>query len=155
MRYLISIFFACCVGFSSVAEEPNQKAGKYHSMLEKRPSSGYLFDRFYNAWLDTGSIEGLGDFLKKETKSDDAALGDRLLLAWFFAKQGEDAGALEVFKQALKEAPENAEAWFEKAKIEAVAELKTVNVTVLDKPTKKTFEQLAKSLNYTPPKTKP
>ena len=74
-------------------------------MLEKRPSSGYLFDRFYNAWLDTGSIEGLGDFLKKETKSDDAAL--------------EDAGALEVFKQALKEAPENAEAWFEKAKIEA------------------------------------
>ena len=40
-------------------------------------------------------------------------------------------------------------------KTQAVAELKMVNVAVLDKPTKKTFEQLAKSLNYTPPKTKP
>ncbi len=116
-------FFGWTLGLltaiSILAEEPNEKAGKYHSMLEKRPSSGYLFDRFYNAWLDTGTIEGLGEFLKKEADADDAGMGDRLLLAWYFAKQGEDAGALEVFKQALKDDPENSEAWFEKARIEA------------------------------------
>ena len=45
--------------------------------------------------------------------------GDRLLLAFFYTKQGEDAEALQVFAKALEADPGNAEAWLEKARSEA------------------------------------
>lgn len=101
--------FLVLLGSFVVAEEPNEKAAKYHELLTKRPSGGYLFDRFYSAWLDTGTLDGLEAYLKD---------GDPLLLAYYYAKQGEDGKALQVFDEALKDGGA-AEAWLEKAKIHA------------------------------------
>ncbi len=106
---------------ATLAEEiaENAKALKYHSVLVKRPNSGYLFDRFFAAWLEGGSVEGLTMFLEERSAAAEAVTGDRLLLAFFHVKQGEDNKALEVFAKALEADPENAEAWLEKARAEA------------------------------------
>lgn len=104
---------------SSSSTGPNEKAAKYHSALLRRPSGGYLFDRFFNAWLDTDSIDGMSDFLKKRTDDSEATTADRLLFGYFLVNQGREAEALSVFETALKTDPENAEAWAELAKARA------------------------------------
>ena len=101
------------------APTPNSRAAKYHSALLKRPSSGYLFDRFFNAWLDTDTIDALSTFLKSKADSADAATGDRLLFGYFLVKQGREAEALSVFEAALEADPKNAEARGELAKARA------------------------------------
>ena len=97
------------------------KAKKYHSILAKRPSPGYLFDRFYDAWLDQDTVEGLQAFLKQQVDKGQAGgnSANRLLLAFFHAKQGNDPLALEEFRLALKDDPGNAALWYEKAVVEA------------------------------------
>ena len=95
----------------------NAKALKYFRVLEKRPSPGYLFDRFYNAWLDTDTVEGLEGFLKAQL----GRAGDtphRLLLAFFYTRQGENVRALEQFRAALEKDPGSADAWYQKALVE-------------------------------------
>ncbi len=99
-------------------EVPNAKAEKVHKVLLKRPNPGYLYDRFYNAWLDTGSLEGLEGFLAKQVEENEST-GTRLLLAFFHAKQRDHVSALEQFRLALEDDPGNAAVWFEKATIEA------------------------------------
>ena len=100
-------------------EAINEKAARYLDILQKRPGGGYLFDRFYNAWLDTGSLDGLRAFLTRKAESDGRSTADSLILAFFHSKQGDDEQALAVFSKALAEDPGNAAAWFEKAKISA------------------------------------
>lgn len=95
-----------------------EKALKYHGALLRRPTPGYLYDRFYNAWLDTSSITELESFLKGQVEND-GATNDRLLLAFFYAKQGEDVRALEEFRLALEKDANNAETLYEKAVVEA------------------------------------
>ena len=48
------------------AQDADSKALKYHSVLVKRPAPGYLFDRFYNTWLDMGTLDELRDFLQQQ-----------------------------------------------------------------------------------------
>ena len=103
------------------AEEKSQdlqKALKYHKALVRRPSPGYLFDRFYNSWLDSSSLEELGEFLKSNAEKS-AKTPDRLLLAFFHAKGGDDVAALKQFREALKNDPGNAATLYEKAVVEA------------------------------------
>ena len=95
-----------------------EKALKYHAALQRRPNPGYLFDRFYNSWLDSSSLDELEKFLTEKATAS-AATNDRLLLAFFFAKQGKDVQALEQFRVALENDPTSAETWYEKAVIEA------------------------------------
>ena len=45
------------LSLAAAAEKPNDKAAKYYDALLKRPAPGILFDRFYNAWLDTLTLE--------------------------------------------------------------------------------------------------
>ncbi len=105
-------------GASAMAEDPPAKAIKYHSVLRKRPQPGYLFDRFYNAWLDEASADHLAEFLSQQTTAPgDSA--DKLLLAFFYAKQGDDLRAIEQFRATLANDPGNAGAWFQKAVVEA------------------------------------
>jgi tetratricopeptide (TPR) repeat protein len=109
----------------------NNEAQKYHAALQKRPEPGYLFDRFYNAWLDQGTAESLQEFLQKQVEQSDTT-ANRLLLAFFDSKQNNDVAAIEEFGKALKNEPANAAAWFYKAQAEsrvldfetAVADLK-------------------------------
>ncbi|NOX98397.1 MAG: tetratricopeptide repeat protein, partial [Verrucomicrobia bacterium] len=111
------------VGFDLHAQDQapsvSSKTLKYHKVLVKRPNSGYLYDRFYGSWLEGSTVESLQAFLLAKAQADTATTGDHLLLAFFYAKQGEDGKALEVFEKALRQDGSNAEAWLEKAKAEA------------------------------------
>ena len=95
-----------------------KKALKYHKVLAKRPNPGYLFDRFYDAWLEASSNEALGEYLKSRVETTKAT-NDRLLLAFFHAKLGDDVAALQQFQTALKNDPGNAATLYEKAVVEA------------------------------------
>ena len=122
IRLIVILSFA--LNFCSLYGQETQispKAAKYHEILKKRPDGGYLFDRFYNAWLETDTTENLGKFLAATAKatSSDPDSSDSLLLGWFHVKQGKDSEALKTFSEALVANPNNAAAWFEKAKIEA------------------------------------
>ena len=59
------VLLSVICGFAQADEEKTQ-AAKYHAALQRRPEPGYLFDRFYNAWLDQSAIESLQDFLQKQ-----------------------------------------------------------------------------------------
>lgn len=100
------------------AEEAQAKALRYYDALMKRPAGGYLFERFYNAWLDTQTLDELE---KYPTQRADAATGHRLVLAFFHMRQNVSAKALELFAKALEKDPGNAEAWFQKALAESRA----------------------------------
>ena len=87
-----------------------------------------------------------GKFLtQRADKSNQTA--DRLLLAYFHAKQGDDVKALEQFRAALKNDPGNAEAWYQKAVVEArtldfdaaIADLETALKSQPDAKTKITI----------------
>jgi len=121
-------FAVVLAGFLSVAASPelraeydgvvSAKAVKYHDVLRKRPEPGYLFDRFYNTWLDEATVDDLQKFLVAQADQTKAT-PDQLLLAYFYAKQGDDIAALEQFRSALASNPGSAEAWYQKAAIEA------------------------------------
>ncbi|MDB2685768.1 tetratricopeptide repeat protein [Mariniblastus sp.] len=95
------------------------KAMKYHSALLRRPNPGYLYDRFYNSWLDTSSQKDLKQFLVERAKAPAAQPADRLLLAFFYAKQGNDVEALQQFRVALQDDSNNAVTLYEMAVVEA------------------------------------
>ena len=104
---------------TSAGETPSDSAAKYLEALRRRPTGGYLFDRFYDSWLETGSIDGLAAYLKGQSAQADATTPDQLLYAFFLVKQGREAEALGVFEAVLKADPDNAEAWAESAKAHA------------------------------------
>ncbi len=106
-------------GTSAAADPTDQtKALKYHKVLVKRPDPGYLFDRFYNTWLDHGTVEELGQFLERQVEQSKQT-ADHLLLAFFYSKQGNEVRALELLSAATDADPDNALAWFLKAETEA------------------------------------
>lgn len=138
------------------ADEPatppaaGQKALKYHTLLVKRPEPGFLFDRFYNTWLDESTVDSLESFLLERVQKSDTT-GDRLLLAFFYAKKGDDVTALDQFRQALEHNPASAATWYHKALVEArtldfdvaIADLKKARE---QKPDEKLAVQIEKQL---------
>ena len=102
----------------AVEQTAPTKALKYHSVLLERAEPGYLYDRFYNTWLDESTVDQLQNFLTSRVeKTPDTA--DRLLLAFFHVKQGDDIAAIEDFHQALPTDPASAATWFHKALVES------------------------------------
>ncbi len=99
-------------------DKPQAKALKYHESLLKRPAPGYLFDRFFNTWLDTGTVAELETFLQGRVKAN-GDTANRLLLAYFHVRQGNTVQAIAEFRAALEKDPGNAEAWYQKGVVEA------------------------------------
>lgn len=101
------------------ADEPvATNALKYHALLVTRPEPGYLFDRFYNTWLDESTVDALEAYLTKQAaQTHDTA--DQLLLAFFYVKKGDDVAALDKFNEALAADPASAATWYHKALVEA------------------------------------
>lgn len=101
---LVASMFLICSSGPSRAEDavPTEaQALKYYSALEKRPAAGYLFDRFYNAWLDLKSSDELEKFLlEKAAAPGDAASAARTVLGLFYARQGQPEKALAEFAKA-------------------------------------------------------
>ncbi len=102
----------------SVAQSDPTPPNKYFPLLLQQPGNSYLYDRFYNAWLDTGTLEQLESFLQTnlETRNDLAA---RLLLAFFYERQGQDAKALELYRTAPGDRTIGAEYLYYRARAEA------------------------------------
>ncbi len=102
---------------SAMAEGPTDKAAKYHEILRKRPSSGYVFDRFYDTWLDNGTSEELEAYLSKAAVAGQP--NDQLLLAYYYLRQGKELEALKLYQKSIKTSPENSKIRLQKAKLEA------------------------------------
>ncbi len=116
------IVLAISPAWSGGQSPENPQAGtkslKYHQVLLKRAEPGYLYDRFYNSWLDESTVEQLQKFLTSRVQQNPKT-ADRLLLAFFYVKQGDDVAAIEEFRKALADDPASAAIWYHKALVEA------------------------------------
>ncbi|HWB03902.1 MAG TPA: hypothetical protein VG796_12820 [Verrucomicrobiales bacterium] len=100
------------------AQDPNERAARLLGPLAKRPSSGLLFERFVNAWLETDTLDGLEKYLAGRVASEPSA-ANRLLLALFYARQSAPVKALQEFRAALTLDPGSADIWYQKARLES------------------------------------
>ena len=108
-------------GFGSLAgqdlEGPNEKAARYHSLLVKKPGNTMVFNRFVDAWLDTGSKKGLTGWLEGEAKKGGAA--DWRILGALHQYLGEDEAALRALNEAVERDEKDAALRLARAKIQA------------------------------------
>ncbi|WP_411847626.1 tetratricopeptide repeat protein [Roseibacillus persicicus] len=112
----LAIFLGFAMG--SWAVEPNEKAGRYHQLLLKRPESTTLFERFVDSWLDSDSKEDLEAFLKDSAAGGGAA--EWRLLAAYQEWMGREEDAMEALDQALALDGENGELLMARAKLKSL-----------------------------------
>ena len=91
------LLIAVCLSSTLPGQEVSEETKKYHQMLLRRPQAGLVYDRFYTAWLETGTPEELGAFLAKQTGS----AADALILALFHEQQGQEPEALKAYQAAV------------------------------------------------------
>lgn len=119
---VVILFMAGCAKViaddQSALPPVSEKVLKYHTMLVARPEPGYLLDRFYNSWLDESTVDSLEAFLRKKAETSQKTT-DQILLAFFYAKKGDDVAALEAFRNALEHDPGSAATWYHKALVES------------------------------------
>lgn len=115
MRIWLLFLASSLVCFAQTAPPPGSEAEKYHQMLLKRPQAGLVYDRFYSAWLETGTADSLAEFLGQRTSTT----ADLLVLAIFHDQRGNEAEALKAYTAALGRDATNARAWLQRAKLEA------------------------------------
>ena len=118
----LALFLGVGVGFAAELTI-TLRAERYLSLLAQRPGNEPLFDRFYEAWLDSSTPEGLERFLKEQLDSQPSP-AKRLLLAFYYARQGRDAESLDLFSQAAEGDPLNGELLF----LQAQAKLNTFDL---------------------------
>lgn len=94
-------------------------AQRYLDILSKRPQPGTLFERFYAAWLEEGTVAEMQRFLEAQAAATGAPATAHLILAIFHAHRGNDPEALLCYQTALRLSPQNAGAWIECSRIEA------------------------------------
>ena len=75
------IVFSCTsyVTADEPVEVANKKAESYHKLLLKKPDNATVFNRFINAWLDTGGKKELSAWLKQ--KAESGAVADLQVLS--------------------------------------------------------------------------
>ncbi|WP_395735313.1 hypothetical protein [Prosthecobacter sp.] len=115
MRIWFFFLASTLVCFGQSAPPPGSEAEKYHLMLLKRPQPGLVYDRFYSAWMETGTAESLAAFLAGRAST----AADLLLLAIFHDQRGNEAEALKAYTAALERDGSNTRAWLQRAKLEA------------------------------------
>ncbi|MCH8192888.1 MAG: tetratricopeptide repeat protein, partial [Planctomycetes bacterium] len=103
-------------------QEIDVRAKRYYTLLEKRPGSVQLFDRFYDAWLDTSTLEALEEYLNSQLATN-PNVTHHLVLASFFERQGKHVESLRLYREAAERDPENGEVLYLKAQ----AELRTLD----------------------------
>ena len=112
IRFLFLASAMVCFGQTA---PPGAEAEKYHQMLLKRPQPGLVYDRFYSAWMETGTADSLAAFLRQRTSTT----ADLLILALFHDQRGNEAEALKAYTTALERDQTNVRAWLQRAKLEA------------------------------------
>lgn len=79
----------------AATEVANERAERYHELLRKRPNPGAVFERFYDAWMTTGTVDGLQAHL--DARAEDS-VADRCIYAFFLTRIGDDLEALRQFE---------------------------------------------------------
>lgn len=115
MRASFLLLFTAVAVLGQSGPESAPEAEKYHQMLLKRPQPGLVYDRFYAAWMETGTAETLAAYLSTRTES----AADLLVLAIFHEQRGNETEALKAYAAALEKDAKNARAWLQRAKLEA------------------------------------
>ncbi len=105
----------CHVHGQETSKAP-EKALRFLKVLKKRPSPGYLFDRFYNSWLDESTSEALETFLSERATADPTAPYG-VILAIYYEKNGDTVKALEQYGRILEQG-KDAQVLFLKGKLE-------------------------------------
>ena len=94
--------------------QPEGNSAKYYRILLKNPRPGYLFERFCNSWLEHHDLKELETFL---TSEKDNGASNRLVLALYYGRAGNNEKALELCSEALKSDPENQRILFYRAQL--------------------------------------
>jgi tetratricopeptide (TPR) repeat protein len=89
-------------GLEASVPTPYLKTKKYLTLLLKKPQPGYLFDTFYQGWLERSSTAELVTFLTEKADQDP---GYQVLAALVYIQGGEQKEALLLLGQALKQRP--------------------------------------------------
>lgn len=123
MRFLLMKWLVCfllmnlfCTGIYS--QDLNENAKKYFEILKTKPTPGFMFDRFYGAWMESSDTKALEEHLKKltvETPSSEYYL----LLAFYYQKEGQVNRALNVFESIENEKLLTADILYYRAKLES------------------------------------
>jgi len=107
----------CGPGVAASAAEPPEGIARYHEALRGRPEPGYLFERFCREWLERADRDSLREYLMSRAEGGDAT--DQLLLAYFYANEGERVAAIRRLRSIIDQHPDNARAWLTKGRLEA------------------------------------
>jgi len=115
--WLISVGIGLCQD-----QEIDVRAKRFYTLLSKRPGSAQLFDRFYDAWLDTGTLEALEQYLNSQLAAN-PSVTNHLVLASYLERQGKHVESLRLYGIVAEQDPENGEVLYLKAQ----AELRTLD----------------------------
>lgn len=118
VRHLVLIGLVLLSGRWSPAQAGEDPSDRYFALLREQPGNSYLYDRFYQAWLDTKTVDQLEAFLKANLDGQ-KDIGSRLLLALFYERQGQDAKALELYRDVPTDSSVTCEYLFHRARVEA------------------------------------
>ena len=114
--FLLLFWGFCLLGEPSLPQN-NVKIARYLKVLVRKPNSTYVFDRFYNSWMEHSGPEELIQYLKDEyQKNSDATY--LLLLAFSCEKEGNSNKAIQFYNQYLAKKPDSPQILFTKAKLE-------------------------------------
>ncbi len=118
-RFIFGVFVFVFSMFAEAVEEesvlqPEGKAAEYYEILLKRPRPGYLFERFYNGWMEQHDLSDLEPFLKSND-SDESIL----LLAFYHEMRREPILAAELYAGLLDARPDWREVLYYKASADA------------------------------------
>ena len=114
----VSVWCMLFLRVSVLGGTPDARSMRYFELLLRQPGSEAVYDRFYDAWLDSGTLEGLETFLNDHL-AEQPGTNARLLLATFYERQNQDDQALTLYAEAAHDAPEDAEILYLKAKAES------------------------------------
>ena len=112
------VVLALSAGPWASAQPDETAANRYFPLLQQQPGNSYLYDRFYQAWFESGTAEQLETFLRSnlEQRKD---IGSRLLLALYYERRGDDAQALELYRTVPAGLSVTGEYLYYRARVEA------------------------------------
>jgi predicted Zn-dependent protease len=120
MKKVIIIFLCNLLWVCLPAQDCNENAKKYLEILKSKPTPGFMFDRFYGAWMESSDTKALEEFLKKST-IDSPTSEWYLLLAFYYQKEGQTNLALNVFDTIDNKKLLTADVLYYQAKLESSA----------------------------------
>lgn len=99
----------------STLAEIDEKAERYLQLVRAKPENEILLDRFFEAWIDSGTTKSLRKHLEEAAKVGSA--GDWQILASFHEEFGQAADARPILDEALEKFPGNQKLRLARAKL--------------------------------------